>query len=328
MKLKLHKFDMSKIASDATIMVVGKRRTGKSTLIRDIMRSMAGKVDFGIAMCGSEDTTKAMSEYIPQSCIYDDYSAPALDVLLRVQQKGVAAGTCKPVYLVMDDTMYDKQTLKSKNMRMLFMNGRHRKIFFLCAVQYLMDIPPDIRTNVDYLFVLKENVLSNREKLHKQFFGMFAEYKDFSVVMNSCTSGFQCMVLDNTARSNDPSDCVFWYQADAAGPDFRVGSPGVWALHAKYGSSSQKTLGGGGERRLFGEDGGEEEAAARDDDDDDDDDEEDGTASVCKSTPGVAQRIAAEKRRKKRELKSSDENASRVRAVQQCGVKHSREAQS
>ena len=318
MKLKVHRFDMSRIAPDATIMVVGKRRTGKSTLIRDIMRSMAGKLDFGIAMCGSEDTSKAMAEYIPQSCIYDDFSAAALDVLLRVQQKGVAAGTCKPVYLVMDDTMYDKQTLKSKNMRMLFMNGRHRKIFFLCAVQYLMDIPPDIRTNVDYLFVLKENVLSNREKLHKQFFGMFAEYKDFSVVMNSCTSGFQCMVLDNTARSNDPSDCVFWYQADPAGSDFRVGSPGIWGLHAKYGAAAGKAGGGSSERRGVCDEE-EEEVAGREDDDDDDA----SSSSVCKSTPGVAQKMAAEKRRKKRELEGSDENASRVRAVQQCGIKNS-----
>ena len=327
MKLKLHKFDMSKIAPDATIMVVGKRRTGKSTLIRDILRSMVGKLDFGIAMCGSEDTGKAMAEYIPPSCIYDDFSPAALDVLLRVQQRGVASGTCKPVYLVMDDTMYDKQTLKSKNMRMLFMNGRHRKIFFLCAVQYLMDIPPDIRTNVDYLFVLKENVLSNREKLHKQFFGMFAEYKDFSVVMNSCTSGFQCMVLDNTARSNDPSDCVFWYQADAAGASFRVGTPGIWVLHDKYGSAKSSLGGGGAERRVSGADDDDEgggggsavdDAAAASADDDDEDDDDD---AVCKSTPGVSQKMAAEKRRKKRELEGSGENESRVRAVKQCGIK-------
>ena len=321
MKLKVHKFDISKIAPDATIMVVGKRRTGKSTLIRDILRAMVGKLDFGIAMCGSEDTGKAMAEYIPPSCIYDDFSPAALDVLLRVQQRGVAAGTCKPVFLVMDDTMYDKQTLKSKNMRMLFMNGRHRKIFFLCAVQYLMDIPPDIRTNVDYLFVLKENVLSNREKLHKQFFGMFAEYKDFSVVMNSCTSGFQCMVLDNTARSNNPSDCVFWYQADPAGSDFRVGTPGIWALHDKYGSAGHHKSSSGSERRVTADDDDddeaaeEEEAAAGGDDDDDDDDED-----ACKSMPGVAQRIQAE-RRKKREMLDKEGAESRVRAVKQCGVK-------
>lgn len=234
MKLKIKKFNPAKLTQYATVMCIGKRGTGKTTLIRDIMHHMSERVDFGIAMCGTEETAMEMGQFIPPSCIYNEYSAEALDVLLRHQKKCVSAGAYKRSYLIMDDTLYDKTVLKSKNMRMLFMNGRHRKIFFLCAVQYLMDIPPDLRANVDFIFALKENIIANREKLWRNFFGMFNDYKDFSMVMNQCTAGYDCMVLDNTVRSNNITDCVFWYRAEHNIDSFRVGAPGVWKLHEMF----------------------------------------------------------------------------------------------
>ena len=55
--------------------------------------------------------------------------------------------------------------------REIFMNGRHRHVTLVIAVQYVMDMPPDLRTQVDYVFALRENVIKNRERLYRQFFG-------------------------------------------------------------------------------------------------------------------------------------------------------------
>ena len=202
----------------------------------------------------------------------------ALDVLLKHQKKTIMGGAYKKTYLIMDDTLYDKSILKSKNMRMLFMNGRHRKIFFLAAVQYLMDLPPDLRANVDFVFALKENIIANREKLWKNFFGMFNDYKDFSMVMNSCTAGYDCMVLDNTVRSNSIADCVFWYRADRTIDTFHVGSPGIWKLHDLF----YKKPGAKEEA----EDGEQDEDMTLDDDEDE-------------SVLGVADQMAASKQNQK-----------------------------
>jgi hypothetical protein len=101
-----------------------------------------------------------------------------------------------------------------------------------------MDIPPDLRSNVDFVFALKENIIGNREKLWKCFFGMFSDYKEFSTVMDECTAGFDCMVLDNTVRSNNVSDCVFWYRADRTIPTYHSGSAGFWTLHSRYGKAT------------------------------------------------------------------------------------------
>jgi hypothetical protein len=47
--------------------------------------------------------------------------------------------------------------------------------------------------------------------------------------MDSCTENFECLVIDNTSKSNRLEDQVFWYKADNHN-DFRLGSKEFWEL--------------------------------------------------------------------------------------------------
>jgi len=69
-----------------------------------------------------------------------------------------------------------------------------------------MDMTPMIRTNVDYVFALRDNVRQNRENLYKAFFGVFPSFDTFCQVMDSCTENYECLVLDNTSKSNRIQD--------------------------------------------------------------------------------------------------------------------------
>jgi hypothetical protein len=50
--------------------------------------------------------------------------------------------------------------------------------------------------------------------------------------MDACTENYECLVLDNTVKSNKIQDCVFWYKATVR-KNFRVGSPQLWQMHKK-----------------------------------------------------------------------------------------------
>jgi hypothetical protein len=50
--------------------------------------------------------------------------------------------------------------------------------------------------------------------------------------MDACTENYECLVLDNTVKSNRIQDCVFWYKATLR-KNFRVGGPELWAAHRK-----------------------------------------------------------------------------------------------
>ena len=112
------------------------------------------------------------------------------------------------------------------------MNGRHFNVFFMLTMQYVMDLPPALRANVDYVFILRENIIQNREKLYKSFFGIFPSFDMFCKVMDACTENYECLVLDNTVKSNKITDCVFWYKAKMH-KNFKVGAPEYWHAHKK-----------------------------------------------------------------------------------------------
>jgi hypothetical protein len=60
------------------------------------------------------------------------------------------------------------------------MNGRHYKLLFLVTMQYPLGIPPSLRCNVDYIFILRENIVKNRAKILEHYAGMFPDINVFN----------------------------------------------------------------------------------------------------------------------------------------------------
>lgn len=232
MNIQLRKFKPDKIADDKVCVFIGKRGTGKSTLVTDIMYHKR-HIPVGLVMSATEEGNHYYKDYVPDSFIYGEYDKEVVEKLLGRQKKMVGENKPNPnAYLLLDDCMYDKKFLKDTCIRQCFMNGRHWKLFFMLTMQYCMDLDASLRANIDYVFVLRENIIGNRERLWKNFFGIFPTFDMFNQVMNACTENYECLVIDNTAKSNKLQDCVFWYKADIRRP-FHMGSPSVWNYHKK-----------------------------------------------------------------------------------------------
>tara|TARA_B100001094_G_scaffold305708_1_gene335777 strand:- start:3740 stop:4540 length:801 start_codon:yes stop_codon:yes gene_type:complete len=236
MDLQLKKFNPETIADNRVCVFIGKRNTGKTVLVTDIMYHKR-HIPAGVVMSGTEDGNSYYGQFAPDLFIYNDYNSDAVDkIILRQKKLAKQKALNNNVFILIDDCMYDKKMMRDKLMRAIFMNGRHWNIFFMLTMQYCMDIGPDLRSNIDYVFVLRENIIQNREKIYKNFFGIFPNFEMFNQIMNACTENFECLVLDNTSRSNKIEDVVFWYKAKLHPPGtFRIGAPQFWETHkAKY----------------------------------------------------------------------------------------------
>lgn len=233
MNIQLRKFNPASMKDDKVCVVIGKRNTGKSTLVTDILYHKK-HLPAGIVMSATEEGNHHYQQYVPDLFIYGDYDRDAIErVLERQRQILLQNRPISPAFILLDDCMYDKKFMKDTCIRKCFMNGRHWKIFFMLTMQYCMDLTPDLRANVDYVFILRENIIQNREKLYKAFFGIFPTFDMFNQIMNACTENYECLVLDNTSKSNKIEDCVFWYKAKLH-PQFRIGSPQLWNYHKKH----------------------------------------------------------------------------------------------
>lgn len=230
--VQLKKFKPESMPDDKVCVFIGKRGTGKSTLVTDILYHKK-HLPAGVVMSATEEGNHHYKQFIPDLFIYGDYDKDAIDRVLARQKKIIGTGQNKDnngAFILLDDCMYDRKFMKDPCIRQCFMNGRHWKLFFMLTMQYCMDLTPDLRANVDYIFILRENVIQNREKLYKSFFGIFPTFDIFNQVMTSCTENYECLVLDNTSKSNKIQDCVFWYKAKVR-KNFKIGSESLWRHH-------------------------------------------------------------------------------------------------
>ena len=124
-------------------------------------------------------------------------------------------------------------------MRLLFMNGRHWKIMLVITMQYPLGVPPNLRTNIDYTFILREPYLNNRKRIYDNYAGMFSTFESFCQVMDQCTENYECLVVCNNAKSNKLEDQIFWYKASAHG-QFRLGSREFWEMSKNLASDDEE----------------------------------------------------------------------------------------
>ena len=232
MKLRVKKFYPEAIKVHRITFIIGKRGTGKTIMLRDLL-SHHPPVDFCIGMTPTEETVEVFREFIPETCIFHEFNQTKLEQMLAVQRELIRKKKDRSFLLILDDCLYQKGVLKSLAMRDLVMNGRHLHIAMIVCVQYLMDISPDIRSNIDYVFALRENIISNRMKMWKFFFGMFPKYDEFAKVMDVCTNNFCSMVMDNTNKNTTIEDTVYWYKADLTPPPFKLGRECYWKMDKK-----------------------------------------------------------------------------------------------
>jgi len=255
MTLELKKFDMSNIRfkqdenSGPVVVLIGRRDTGKSFLVRDLIYSHQD-IPIGTVISGTEAGNGFYGKHVPKLFIHDEYNTAIVENILK-RQKTVLKQVKKEMeyykkstidprtFVILDDCLYDSAWTKDKMMRLLFMNGRHWKIMLIITMQYPLGIPPNLRTNIDYVFILREPYIANRKRIYENYAGMFPTFESFSQVLDQCTENFECLVINNNAKTNKLQEQVFWYKAEPRG-DFKLGSKEFWEISKDLGSDDDE----------------------------------------------------------------------------------------
>jgi hypothetical protein len=269
MSLELKKFDMKSIQfkpnenKGPVVVLIGKRDTGKSFLVRDLLYYQQ-EIPIGTVISGTEEGNGFYGKMVPRLFIHNEYNSAIIENILK-RQRTVLHQVKKEMetykrtsidpraFVILDDCLYDNTWARDKLMRLLFMNGRHWKVMLVITMQYPLGIPPTLRTNIDYVFILRENYIANRKRIYENYAGMFPTFESFCQVMDQCTENYECLVINNNSKSNKLTDQVFWYKADGHN-DFRLGSKEFWELskglpdedqEEQYDPTKTKKRGGG-----------------------------------------------------------------------------------
>lgn len=227
-EINLRRFDMKRIQKDSVVVFVAPRRSGKSFLIRDLLAHHQ-TIPMGVVVSKTDKMAHYYDKFIPPAFIYEEYEPEILDKVFDRQKKAIDQGWNNPYcFVIFDDTLSDADSWKKdKRIKEIFYNGRHYKLLFLLTMQTPLGIPPGMRSNIDFTFILRAPNMKMRKDLYENYCGMFPSREIFDKVLDACTEDYGCLVVDNTTKSNKLEDQVFYYKASEH-DDFRMCSQAIW----------------------------------------------------------------------------------------------------
>lgn len=231
------------------IVVIGKKDTGKSFLVRDIMANTKDCFPVGTVISATELMNEFFQHMVPSKLIHDKYKPEiVMNVIKRQMNIKSARNNDKKLrngnssidpraFLVLDDCLYEsKSWINEESTRYMFMNGRHIDVMTIITMQYPLGITPNLRTNVDFIFLLRETITKNRRIIYENYAGMFPTFEMFCDFMDQCTEDHHCLVICNNVQSNKLEDQVFWYKASDH-PEFRMCNETLWADNKPFTSA-------------------------------------------------------------------------------------------
>ena len=240
-KLYIKEFDLNSMPplnvedkkNGVKIVVIGKPGTGKSTIIQEIIASKAHIIPVGQVFSGTEDSNQFYSSKMPGICVYNKLDMAALKKF--VERQHIAKKFLQNPWAVqiIDDCTDNPKQLRDPLIQAYYKNGRHWCMMHILSLQYCLDILPNIRTNIDYTFILRETSLKNRENLWKNYASCVDNLNEFCQIMDQITNDYTALVINNRAMSNKLEDCIFWFKAHPNNipPTWKFGCQDAWDFH-------------------------------------------------------------------------------------------------
>ena len=246
-EINLDKFKMQWVGDNKIIVLIGPRGRGKSTILLDYLY-WNQDIPYCTCVAPTENLNATYSGHIPSRFIFTKYTPTLLEAFLKRQMdlrsnKQAALGgygdqrfkdvDCRGL-LIMDDCLADNKNWKNDpSLKWIFMNGRHADITFIVTMQYQVGIPPELRVNIDWVFLCRETKKVEKEKLHKYYAGIFPSYDMFNQIFMRCTKDKRCMIINSLSDSEKIEDQVFWYHA-AIHDHFRICYDDFWVNNDYY----------------------------------------------------------------------------------------------
>ncbi len=251
------------IPSHPSIGCFGKRRTGKSTTIKNFAYWTLQHVPFGIVLSNTS-FAGAWEDVIPKRWIFQGLREDIIDALMARQKRLISKlGDKDPrtfAFCILDDVIADQKAIRwNMGLQSFFVEGRHLNITVIIASQNVKGVGPMIRGNLDYAFIQPIRKVTELDALWELFGGQHftkREWRDFNMelvaqhTLEGSTAAeprkqVRTMVIADFEVANKPEDMFFWWSPVHVGelPKFRL-------LHKSYWEENGNQFGARSEHKL------------------------------------------------------------------------------
>jgi len=226
--MSLLEFDLSDIPENPSIVLAGRRRSGKGILTKDLCYNYFRGQKLQSCFLFSPTAEIAINgfDFVPFEYRYTEIDIDVIDRIMRRQEyliKNDPRGNYK-ILIIIDDIISSNDAKQQKILDKLFICARHYQISLIVCYQYIKkDFSPVQRDNVDIIFTFQQSNFDNKDALNRQYLSVSDNKKEGLDLINRYATGYQSLVILNTINSDNYDDFCYFYKADMIERKFKLG---------------------------------------------------------------------------------------------------------
>jgi len=225
--MDLIEFDLSDIPDNPSIVLAGKRRSGKNVLCKDLcFNFFRGKIKNVFVFSPTSEIAINGYDYVPFEFRYTEVDIDVIERIMKRQEyliRNDPKGDHRTL-IIIDDIIASNDAKQQKILDKLFICARHYQISLIVSYQYIKkDFSPVQRDNVDVIFCFQQSNFDNKQALNLQYLSVNDNKKDGLDLLNKYADGYQTLVILNTISSSNYEDFCFYYTADMIEKKFKLG---------------------------------------------------------------------------------------------------------
>jgi len=221
----LEQLDMKTFANNQKFLIIGKRGSGKSFLIKQIIYQMF--IDKKVNECCVFSPTDKMTNFYVNFTKHVSYECDfsLVKKIMELQkQRNIEGSNTHKLLIVFDDGLSEKD-YRNDTISDLIKNGHHLNITTIFAMQFSIGMTPELRSNFDYVFLMKDDAISSIKRLYDHYGGVFPTFNLFNSYIKNYTKDYNALVILNTITNSLFSEKVKIFKANMVNNAFMV--PGV-----------------------------------------------------------------------------------------------------
>ena len=194
---------------------IGKQGSGKSTVVKALIKYLAPMIAEGVAISATEKRNGFYSRIFNPQYVYSEYSPTIINKINKRQDSIMESSKYKDTdtyfLLILDDLSFDKKIWNSKEINELIRNSRHSRIIIFIIAQFDRDMPSCIRENVNGIFMFTNQSPNSIEKVCRDFIRQ-TDYKTIQAILNGIEKEYTSLFVDVNSNSKKLEQFLFLFR--------------------------------------------------------------------------------------------------------------------
>lgn len=209
-EITIPRFDPSAVKPGKVWLFLGKRASGKSYAL-EYMMYWWRYVDDAVVFSTTETANGTWSAHFPPIFVHDNFYPDRLDRLCKRNKAWYSHRKKHPelpkisTLVILEDCMAGRgknAAATNPNIEDIVLNGRHYGFTLVIISQYVMKLPPVLRSNVDYVVLLENDMGTDIKKIYDNWFTKLGNLKTFQHLFTELTKEHGMMILDRTINDH------------------------------------------------------------------------------------------------------------------------------